>query len=274
VRSKITFMKGSITDIEAVQKAMVQADYVITSPHALPFRVPSRIPLDTNRINVDGTLNVLVAARDNKVKRVVFAASSSAYGDTPRFRSPKTCNPCRFLLTAFRNTSANFTPRPSAGVTAWKMSACVTSTSSARARIPILPTPESSLAFPPRFWTPLHRSSFGDGEQTRDFTIVDNAVLANILACEAPAPRDAPSTSAPATPFLSTGSANAPEKPLAKLWRQNTSRLAKATSAIPSPTSACQEFLGYEPAVLSKKASNAPTPGIRLTTPRMRRPRM
>src|SRR5258708_5194233 len=118
VRGKITFMKGSITDIEVVQKAMVQADYVIHL--AARTSVPRSVkdPVDTNRINVDGTLNVLVAARDNKVKRVVFAASSSAYGDTPRFRSPKICNPCRFLLTAFRNTSANFTPRPSAVVTA------------------------------------------------------------------------------------------------------------------------------------------------------------
>ncbi len=83
VRSKITFMKGSITDIEAVQKAMVQADYVIHL--AARTSVPRSVkdPVDTNRINVDGTLNVLVAARDNKVKRVVFAASSSAYGDTP-----------------------------------------------------------------------------------------------------------------------------------------------------------------------------------------------
>src|SRR5258708_11639635 len=76
-------MKGSITDIEAVQKAMVQADYVIHL--AARTSVPRSVkdPVDTNRINVDGTLNVLVAARDNKVKRVVFAASSSAYGDTP-----------------------------------------------------------------------------------------------------------------------------------------------------------------------------------------------
>src|SRR6202022_5108629 len=83
VRSKITFMKGSITDIEVVQKAMVQADFVIHL--AARTSVPRSVkdPIDTNRINVDGTLNVLVAARDAKVKRVVYAASSSAYGDTP-----------------------------------------------------------------------------------------------------------------------------------------------------------------------------------------------
>src|SRR5215469_1293904 len=88
VRSKITFVKGSITDMEAVQKAIHQAEYVLHL--AARTSVPRSVkdPLETNRINVDGTLNVLVAARDNKVKRVVYAASSSAYGETPTL--PKT----------------------------------------------------------------------------------------------------------------------------------------------------------------------------------------
>src|SRR5215831_19212432 len=82
VRAKITIMKGSINDLEIVQKAMLQADYVIHL--AARTSVPRSVkdPLDTNRVNIDGTLNVLVAARDNKVKRVVYAASSAAYGDT------------------------------------------------------------------------------------------------------------------------------------------------------------------------------------------------
>src|SRR6201997_1902012 len=83
VRSKITFVKGSVTDIEAVQKAIHQADHVIHL--AARTSVPRSVkdPLETNRINVEGTLNVLVAAKEMKVKRVVFAASSSAYGETP-----------------------------------------------------------------------------------------------------------------------------------------------------------------------------------------------
>src|SRR6516162_3324025 len=66
VRTKITFMKGSITDIEAVQRAMHQAEYVIHL--AARTSVPRSVkdPIDTNRINVEGTLNVLVAARDNR----------------------------------------------------------------------------------------------------------------------------------------------------------------------------------------------------------------
>src|SRR5262249_42543187 len=93
VRNKITFMKGSITDLEAVQKAIHQADYVLHL--AARTSVPRSVkdPLETNKINVDGTLNVFVAARDNKVKRVVFAASSAAYGETSQLPKTETMQP-------------------------------------------------------------------------------------------------------------------------------------------------------------------------------------
>jgi nucleoside-diphosphate-sugar epimerase len=186
VRSKITFMKGSITDIEVVQKAMVQADYVIHL--AARTSVPRSVkdPVDTNRINVDGTLNVLVAARDNKVKRVVFAASSSAYGDTPTLPKTEAMQPVpispygvsKYVGELYAQTFGRcyglenvclryfniFGPRqdpdsPYSGVLSRFSTAFLDST-------------------PPVV--------FGDGEQTRDFTYVENAVQANILACEAP----------------------------------------------------------------------------------------
>jgi nucleoside-diphosphate-sugar epimerase len=187
VRSKITFMKGSITDIEAVQKAMVQADYVIHL--AARTSVPRSVkdPVDTNRINVDGTLNVLVAARDNKVKRVVFAASSSAYGDTPTLPKSEDMQPVpispygvsKYVGELYAQTFGRcyglenvclryfniFGPRqdpdsPYSGVLSRFSTAFLDST-------------------PPVV--------FGDGEQTRDFTYVDNAVAANLLAAVAPA---------------------------------------------------------------------------------------
>ena len=186
VRSKITFMKGSITDIEVVQKAMVQADYVIHL--AARTSVPRSVkdPVDTNRINVDGTLNVLVAARDNKVKRVVFAASSSAYGDTPTLPKSEDMQPVpispygvsKYVGELYAQTFGRcyglenvclryfniFGPRqdpdsPYSGVLSRFSTAFLDST-------------------PPVV--------FGDGEQTRDFTYVENAVQANVLACEAP----------------------------------------------------------------------------------------
>src|SRR6476660_967355 len=93
VRNKITFIKGSITDIETARKAMHEADYVLHL--AARTSVPRSVkdPIESNRINIDGTLNVLVAARDAKVKRVVFAASSSAYGETPTLPELETMRP-------------------------------------------------------------------------------------------------------------------------------------------------------------------------------------
>src|SRR3984957_16378596 len=93
IRNKITFMKGSITDIEVIRKAMHEAEYVVHL--AARTSVPRSVkdPIETNKINIDGTLNVLVAARDAKVKRVVFAASSSAYGETPTLPKVETMSP-------------------------------------------------------------------------------------------------------------------------------------------------------------------------------------
>src|SRR5260370_40139813 len=82
IRNKITLIKGSITDIEIVRKAMHEADYVLHL--AARTSVPRSVkdPIETNKINIAGTINVLVAAKELKVERVVFAAASSPYGPT------------------------------------------------------------------------------------------------------------------------------------------------------------------------------------------------
>jgi nucleoside-diphosphate-sugar epimerase len=251
VRSKITFMKGSITDIEVVQKAMVQADYVIHL--AARTSVPRSVkdPVDTNRINVDGTLNVLVAARDNKVKRVVFAASSSAYGDTPTLPKSEDMQPVpispygvtKYVGELYAQTFGRcyglenvclryfniFGPRQD----------------------PDSPYSGVLSRFSTAFLESIPPVVFGDGEQTRDFTYVDNAVHANILACEAP--------SASGRTFnVGTGCAVSLNQVLQML--QKTSGKALETKYEPAREGdirdsladirLAKEFLGYEPAVL------------------------
>ena len=83
----VEFLEGDVSDLEFVRKAVAGVDYVLHQA-ALPS-VPRSVkdPITSNRANVDGTLNVLVAARDAGVRRVVFAGSSSAYGNTAA--SPK-----------------------------------------------------------------------------------------------------------------------------------------------------------------------------------------
>ncbi len=185
IRNKITFLKGSITDIETLQKAAQQADFVIHL--AARTSVPRSVkdPIETNRINVDGTLNVLLAARDNKVKRVVLAASSSVYGETPTLPKVESMQPqpispygvskyvgelyaqifgrCYGLETVSLRYFNIFGPRQD----------------------PDSPYSGVLSRFTTAFLDGTQPIVFGDGQQTRDFTFVDNAVQANLLACEA-----------------------------------------------------------------------------------------
>jgi len=186
IRNKITFIKGSITDIEVVRKAMHEAEYVLHL--AARTSVPRSVkdPIETNRINIDGTLNVLVAAKELKVKRVVFAASSSVYGETATLPKVETMRPepispygvTKYVGELYGQTFGRcyglenvalryfniFGPRQDPG------------------------SPYSGVLakFCTAFLEGTEPVVFGDGEQTRDFTYVENAVQANLLACEAP----------------------------------------------------------------------------------------
>jgi nucleoside-diphosphate-sugar epimerase len=186
VRNKITFMKGSITDLETVQKAMQQADYVIHL--AARTSVPRSVkdPLETNRINVEGTLNVLVAARDNKVKRVVFAASSSAYGETPTLPKVETMQPVPispYGVSKYVGELYAYAFGKCYGLE----NVCVRYFNIFGPRQdPDSPYSGVLSRFATAFLEGETPTVFGDGEQTRDFTFVTNAVQANLLACEAP----------------------------------------------------------------------------------------
>jgi len=186
VRSKITFVKGSVTDLEAVQKAMHQAEYVLHL--AARTSVPRSVkdPLDTNRINVEGTLNVLVAARDNRVKRVVFAASSSAYGETPTLPKTEAMQPqpispygvSKFVGELYAQTFGRCYGLENVSLRYFNVFG--------PRQDPDSPYSGVLARFATAFLEEEQPVVFGDGEQTRDFTYVDNAVQANLLACEAP----------------------------------------------------------------------------------------
>jgi len=89
-RKNVKFIKGSITDYILLRNAMEDIDYVFHQA-ALPS-VPRSVedPMGSNEANVTGTLNVLTAAKDSGIKKVICASSSSVYGDTPKL--PKSEN--------------------------------------------------------------------------------------------------------------------------------------------------------------------------------------
>ena len=191
ILDRIDFQEADILNLDAMHKACAGVDFVLHQA-AIPS-VPKSVldPLGSNRANVDGTVNLLVAARDAKVKRVVYAASSSAYGDTPTLPKHEGMKPdpispyavaklaseqymvsfyrCYQLETVCLRYFNIFGPRqdpssPYSGVLAKFITLMLGGEQ---------PT--------------IH----GDGEQSRDFTYIDNAVEANLLACKAPAAKSA-----------------------------------------------------------------------------------
>ena len=187
ILNRIDFREADINDLDAMREVCSGVDFVLHQA-AIPS-VPKSVldPLGNNRANIDGTVTVLMAARDAKVKRLVYAASSSAYGNTPTLPKHEEMRPdpispyavaklasehymisfyrCYGLETVCLRYFNIFGPRqdpssPYSGVLA-------------------------------KFTTQMLRGEQptinGDGEQSRDFTYIDNAVEANLLACSAPA---------------------------------------------------------------------------------------
>src|SRR5258705_6648154 len=186
VRNKITFIKGSITDIEVVRKAMHEAEYVLHL--AAKTSVPRSVkdPIETNRINIDGTLNVLVAAKELKVKRVVFAASSSAYGETPTLPKVETMQPqpispygvTKFVGELYGQTFGRCYGLENVSLRYFNIFG--------PRQDPSSPYSGVLAKFCTAFLEDTQPVVFGDGAPTRAFTYVENAVQANLLACEAP----------------------------------------------------------------------------------------
>ncbi len=186
VRTKITFIKGTITDLEVVRRAVQEADYVLHL--AARTSVPRSVkdPVETNRANVDGTLNVLVAARDAKVKRVVFAASSSAYGETPTLPKVETMQPLpispygvsKFVGELYAQVFGRCYGLENVSLRYFNVFG--------PRQDPSSPYSGVLSKFITAFLEDAQPVVYGDGEQSRDFTYIENVVQANLLACEAP----------------------------------------------------------------------------------------
>jgi UDP-glucose 4-epimerase len=185
VLDRIKFHEADLLDPDALHRACEGVDYVFHEA-AVPS-VPRSVkdPIGNNRANVDGTLNVLVAARDAKVKRVVYAASSSAYGDTPTLpkredMSPNPISPyataklageyymtsfyrCYGLQTVCLRYFNVFGPRQD----------------------PSSPYSGVLAKFITQMLAGEQPTIFGDGKHSRDFTYIDNVVEANLLASQA-----------------------------------------------------------------------------------------
>ena len=178
----ITFVKGSIEDTELLGKLFrdVQAVFHLAAKPSVPRSIED--PESSHRINATGTLKVLIAAKDNAVRKVIYSSSSSVYGDTPALpkREDMTPNPrspyavaklagehyCQVFQKVYGITTIClryfnvFGPRQD-------------------------PNSQYAAVIPRIIKSCLNHDSpviFDDGEQTRDFTFVSDVVKANILA--------------------------------------------------------------------------------------------
>jgi len=183
----IDFREDDILDLDAMHRACAGVDYVLH--HAAIPSVPKSVldPAGSNRANVDGTVNVLIAARNAKVKRVVYAASSSAYGDTPTLpkheaMAPNPISPYAVAKLASEYYMASFYRCYGLETVSLRYFNIF-----GPRQDPSSPYSGVLARFSMQMLAGEQPTIFGDGETSRDFTYIDNAVSANLLACSAPA---------------------------------------------------------------------------------------
>jgi len=187
--ANLEVMEGDIADLSTCHKATDGIEYILHQA-AIPS-VPRSIalPLESNSANIDGTLNLLVAARDAGAKRLVFASSSAVYGNSPGFPREETIRPAPLSPYAVQKLTDEHYLRIFYELYGLE-------TVSLRYFNVFGPhqDPNSEYAaviprFIKAFLTDTQPTVYGDGEQSRDFTYVDNIVYGNLLAVEA---QDAP----------------------------------------------------------------------------------
>ena len=183
---RFELVEGDIRDLDLMRSVVRGCDYVLHQA-ALPS-VPRSVedPLTAHAINVDGTLNVLVAAREEGVKRVVFASSSAVYGESPVEAKHEDLPP--MPVSPYGASKA-------AGEAYMSAFSAVYGLQTVALRYfnvfgPRQDPNSQYAAVVPLFVRALldgrPPTIFGDGEQSRDFTYVANVVEANLLAAAAP----------------------------------------------------------------------------------------
>jgi UDP-glucose 4-epimerase len=186
IRERIDFQQMDLQDAAGMKSACQGVEFILHQAALASVPRSVKDPLTSHESNINGTLNLLLAARDAKVRRIVYAASSSAYGDQPTQPKQEEMLPlplspyavqklaCEYYIQAFFRTYGLegiclryfniFGPRQAAD------------------------SPYSGVIA--KFTTTMMEGQtptiFGDGLTSRDFNYVDNAVSANLLACQAP----------------------------------------------------------------------------------------
>ncbi len=250
IKNQIEFLQGDIADLETMQNAARGVD-VIFHQAALPS-VPRSIknPRASHDANLTGTLNVLLAARDQQVKRVVMASSSSVYGNSPQLPKVETLEPAPLSPYAVTKLAGEYYAQVFAklyGVSAF----CLRYFNVFGPRQDPNSQYAGALA---KFVSCALRGEpypvYGDGEQSRDFTYIENVVRANLLAA-------ASELDGAATMNIAGGARTTLNQIIAALNELTSQNLPTQYSApragdvlhSHADIARARELLGYEPAV-------------------------
>ena len=181
------FVQADIRDLEAIRDLLKGAQVVYHQAAIPSVQRSVEDPIQSNDANIDGTLNVFLAARDAGVGRVVFASSSSVYGDSevlPKQEAMQV-NPispyavAKYTNELYAKVFSNIYDLPCVGLRYFNVFG------------PYQDPSSDYAAVIPKFITRMLKGEppviFGDGEQSRDFTYVENVVLANICAASSQA---------------------------------------------------------------------------------------
>lgn len=188
LKDVIEFRELDMLDTKGLAEACRGVDYVLHQA-AIPS-VPRSVadPIGSHNANINGTLNILIAARDAQVKRVIYAASSAAYGDVPTLPKHEDMLPAPISPYAVQKLSGELYMSSFHKVYGLE-------TVSLRYFNVFGPRQDPTSQYSgvlAKFITQMLEGEtctiFGDGEQSRDFTYIDNVVNANLLACEAASP--------------------------------------------------------------------------------------
>ena len=273
VRRRVSFIRGSVTDFSTCRRAVEGADYVLHQAALTSVQRSVDEPLTAHEVNATGTLNILLAARDTRVRRVVYAGSTSAYGNPATLPNSET------------HVTQPLSPYAASKLAGEEYCSAFHATFGLETVVlryfnifgPRQDPASQYGAVIPRFIAAAITGDspviFGDGGQTRDFTYVANVVHANLLACRAPAPRVAGEV-------FNIGSGSALS--VADLWN----RICAAAEVDLTPTYAApragdvrdslacidraRDALGYAPLVGFDEGLGRAVAWYRATAPRVR----
>ncbi len=187
LKKNVDFIQGSITNLPLLSELFQDAQYVfhLAAIPSVPRSVDS--PQLSHEVNITGTLNVLLSARDNHINKVIYASSSSVYGDTPTLPKSEGMVPNPLSPYAVTKLAGEYYCQvfhqvyglPTVCLRYFNVYGPRQDPNSQYAAVVPRSIKRSCEGNPPVI--------FGDGEQTRDFTFVKDAVEANILAAESDA---------------------------------------------------------------------------------------